>query len=203
LFAALAWVAAWGAKTRAVAGLAADVSDHCYAPSHVSLTPDSISNHFTRKQKGVAGIGHRSEAAPQDDRNWFARALDREPRLGAREDPPESHSNATSEPHSGKSRKQKAESRNRGARPGKATQCHPKATTRPVDRQLIATLRPLQCDSNATLMRLQGSVLLRQACGGRKNLPASPPHGIWSPVGPIAISRRLPQPVSRGDSACS
>jgi hypothetical protein len=46
-------------------------------------------------------------------------------------------------------------------------------------------------------------VLLRQACGGRKNLPASPPHGIWSPVGPIAISRRLPQPVSRGDSACS
>jgi hypothetical protein len=46
-------------------------------------------------------------------------------------------------------------------------------------------------------------VLLRQACGGRKNRRASPRRGIWVPVGPIAISRRLPQPVSRGDSACS
>ena len=46
-------------------------------------------------------------------------------------------------------------------------------------------------------------VLLRQACGGRKNCLASPQRGIWPPVGPIAISRRLPQPVSEGDSACS
>jgi hypothetical protein len=68
----LARVAAWGAKTRAVAGLAADLSDHCYAPSHVSLAPDSISNHFTRKQKGVAGIGHGAEASPQGYPTWFA-----------------------------------------------------------------------------------------------------------------------------------
>src|SRR5665811_932029 len=35
-----------------VAGLAADVCDHCDAPSHVDLAPDSISNRFTGKQKG-------------------------------------------------------------------------------------------------------------------------------------------------------
>jgi hypothetical protein len=82
---ALAWVAAWDAKTRAVAGLAADVSDHCYAPSHVSLAPDSISNHFTRKQKGVARIEHGAEAGPQGYPTWFAQALDRETRFDARE----------------------------------------------------------------------------------------------------------------------
>ncbi len=34
-----------------VAGLAADFSDRRYASNHVSHTPDSISNRFTRKQK--------------------------------------------------------------------------------------------------------------------------------------------------------
>jgi transposase len=37
---------------------------------------------------------------------------------------------------------------------------------------------------------------------GGKNCRASPRRGIWVPVGAIAISGRLPQPVSRGDSAC-
>ena len=38
--------------------------------------------------------------------------------------------------------------------------------------------------------------------GAAKNLAASSQRGIWPPGGPIAISRRLPQPVSEGDSAC-
>jgi len=50
-----------GAEACAVAGLTADVSDHCYAPSHVSLAGDSISNRFTGKQKGLAGIGHGAQ----------------------------------------------------------------------------------------------------------------------------------------------
>jgi len=51
-----------GAEVRAVAGLAADVSDHCYALSHVSLGRDSIGNRFIGKQKGLAGIGQGGEA---------------------------------------------------------------------------------------------------------------------------------------------
>ena len=39
--------------------------------------------------------------------------------------------------------------------------------------------------------------------GAVKSLPARPQRGIWPPVGPIAISCRLPQPVSEGDSVCS
>jgi len=42
-----------GAEPRAVAGLAADVSDHCDSPNHVNLAPDITSNRFTCKQKGV------------------------------------------------------------------------------------------------------------------------------------------------------
>ena len=42
---------------RPVAELAAEVCDHCGAPSHVNLAPDSISNRFSSKQKGAAGSG--------------------------------------------------------------------------------------------------------------------------------------------------
>jgi hypothetical protein len=50
-----------GAEAVPVAGLAAGVSDHCDAPSHVSLARDSISDRFIGKQKGLAGIGHGVE----------------------------------------------------------------------------------------------------------------------------------------------
>ena len=49
---------------RPVAGLAAEVCDHCDAPSHVNLASDSISNRFTGKQKGAAVSGCGAERDP-------------------------------------------------------------------------------------------------------------------------------------------
>jgi len=52
-------------------------------------------------------------------------------------------------------------------------------------------------------LRLNPACCFGKHAGAVKSLPARPQRGIWPPVGPIAISCRLPQPVSEGDSVCS
>ena len=74
---------------------------------------------------------------------------------------------------------------------------------------LAALLLPTLSRAKNSARRTSCVNNLKQVCcfgkpvGAVKVLPASPERGVWPPVGPIAISRRLPQPVSEGDSACS
>jgi hypothetical protein len=46
-----------GVGTEADTEPAEEVVEHCGAPKHVSLAPDSISNRLTSKQKGVTDSG--------------------------------------------------------------------------------------------------------------------------------------------------